>query len=543
MRLVIKIHLQDYYHLEYTDNSQVGNDQISYWSSPGNDAGATFSSEPTQNLTHFSPEYYSGGNTMQHYEPNQTYWTNTAINPDQQHSDTGHQSQSESTAVESSPHPPPDSSAWSTTPSQPVDYSDPHQQPYWNGQNYGQNPTDFAQYAGYQQHYQPAPQEMQIYGQYGQEAAPTGANQSNPPPETALQTWPYQNVPLTQQTNQSHFTGQNHHQYPQPHGGFAPAQPRQEPYTNEPEIPDEEEDSPRKSDRSSAAQPALDHKAKPGLMGRFTGLFKKSGGAEPAGQGAAVAPSVAAIPTMPVTAGAAVPLFPPVGAGPPFGPFAGPAQSGWFNSANTTTHPTPNFALEQFNPPSTMYSAVQAQNQAPFAGNFAPSTAPYATSYTAAPPPGGNHYAVEQNSFPQQPQPPSQSQPPQLNITYVAPGLQSVPLLHWSWSAAWTTGAISANPLMSFFVWLEMCWGLFSSGRFLQLCRITLAPPPWTEIGRYESNKPIKSKLTDRQSINQSTERFTMEVCAWLIDFAHGRKIALRVKFPSECGKWLNLTG
>ena len=39
--------------------------------------------------------------------------------------------------------------------------------------------------------------------------------------------------------------------------------------------------------------------------------------------------------------------------------------------------------------------------------------------------------------------------------------------------------------------------------------------------GRYESNKPVKSKLTCRQSINQSTKRFTIKVYAWLIDFAH----------------------
>ena len=38
---------------------------------------------------------------------------------------------------------------------------------------------------------------------------------------------------------------------------------------------------------------------------------------------------------------------------------------------------------------------------------------------------------------------------------------------------------------------------------------------------RYKSNKPIKLKLTYRQSINQSTERFTMKVYAWLIDLIH----------------------
>ena len=37
-------------------------------------------------------------------------------------------------------------------------------------------------------------------------------------------------------------------------------------------------------------------------------------------------------------------------------------------------------------------------------------------------------------------------------------------------------------------------------------CSVTLAPPPSKQIVRYESNKPIKSKSTYRQSINQSTE-------------------------------------
>ena len=58
----------------------------------------------------------------------------------------------------------------------------------------------------------------------------------------------------------------------------------------------------------------------------------------------------------------------------------------------------------------------------------------------------------------------------------------------------------------------------------IPLCWVTLAPPPWKQIVRYESNKPIKSKLTHRQSINQSTERFTLEVYAWLIDLIHRRK-------------------
>ena len=46
----------------------------------------------------------------------------------------------------------------------------------------------------------------------------------------------------------------------------------------------------------------------------------------------------------------------------------------------------------------------------------------------------------------------------------------------------------------------------------IPLCWVALAPPPSKQIERYKSNKPIKSKLTYRQSINQSTERFTMKV-------------------------------
>ena len=60
----------------------------------------------------------------------------------------------------------------------------------------------------------------------------------------------------------------------------------------------------------------------------------------------------------------------------------------------------------------------------------------------------------------------------------------------------------------------------------IPLCWVTLAPPPppWKQIMRYESNKPIKSKLTHRQSINQSTESLQSKVYAWLIDFAHFRE-------------------
>ena len=43
------------------------------------------------------------------------------------------------------------------------------------------------------------------------------------------------------------------------------------------------------------------------------------------------------------------------------------------------------------------------------------------------------------------------------------------------------------------------------------------------QIVRYESNKLIKSKITFRQSINQ-TKKFTMKVYAWLIDLVHCRK-------------------
>ena len=57
---------------------------------------------------------------------------------------------------------------------------------------------------------------------------------------------------------------------------------------------------------------------------------------------------------------------------------------------------------------------------------------------------------------------------------------------------------------------------------------------------RYESNKPIKSKLTFHQSINQSTERFTMKVYAWLIDSIHRRKIGPRGWFSGGSKKWPN---
>ena len=49
-------------------------------------------------------------------------------------------------------------------------------------------------------------------------------------------------------------------------------------------------------------------------------------------------------------------------------------------------------------------------------------------------------------------------------------------------------------------------------------CSVTLAPPPSKQIGLYESNKPIKSKLTYRQSINQSTKGFQWKsTLDWLI--------------------------
>ena len=56
-------------------------------------------------------------------------------------------------------------------------------------------------------------------------------------------------------------------------------------------------------------------------------------------------------------------------------------------------------------------------------------------------------------------------------------------------------------------------------------CSVTLAPPPWKQIVRYESNKPIKSKSTYRQSINQSSESLQRKsTLDWLIDLIHCRK-------------------
>ena len=60
---------------------------------------------------------------------------------------------------------------------------------------------------------------------------------------------------------------------------------------------------------------------------------------------------------------------------------------------------------------------------------------------------------------------------------------------------------------------------------------------------RYESNKPIKSKLT-LSSINQSTERFTMKVYAWLIDLnPPSGKLPHRGWFPGGSKKWPNSAG
>ena len=55
-------------------------------------------------------------------------------------------------------------------------------------------------------------------------------------------------------------------------------------------------------------------------------------------------------------------------------------------------------------------------------------------------------------------------------------------------------------------------------------------PPPalQKQIMRYESNKPVKSKLTDRQSINQPKGLQWRSMIDWLILHFSG-KIALRV--------------
>ena len=71
-------------------------------------------------------------------------------------------------------------------------------------------------------------------------------------------------------------------------------------------------------------------------------------------------------------------------------------------------------------------------------------------------------------------------------------------------------------------------------------CSVTLAPPPWKQIGRCESNKPIKSKFTHRQSINQSINQQKglqwKSTLDWLIQSAVG-KIAPRGWFPGGSKK------
>ena len=49
-------------------------------------------------------------------------------------------------------------------------------------------------------------------------------------------------------------------------------------------------------------------------------------------------------------------------------------------------------------------------------------------------------------------------------------------------------------------------------------CSVTLATPPSKQMVRYESNKPIKSKLAYRQSINQSKGIQWKSTLDWLID-------------------------
>ena len=48
-------------------------------------------------------------------------------------------------------------------------------------------------------------------------------------------------------------------------------------------------------------------------------------------------------------------------------------------------------------------------------------------------------------------------------------------------------------------------------------CSVTLAPPPYKQIVPYESNKPIKPKLTYRQSINQPKDLQWKSRLDWLI--------------------------
>ena len=96
---------------------------------------------------------------------------------------------------------------------------------------------------------------------------------------------------------------------------------------------------------------------------------------------------------------------------------------------------------------------------------------------------------------------------------------------------------------------------------FVPLCWATLAPPPQKQIVQYESNKPVRSKSTYRQSINQSTKRTYCEVLQpslwgfvvildWLIDWLIGwlilstvGKIAPRGWFPSGSKKGPNTAG
>ena len=123
----------------------------------------------------------------------------------------------------------------------------------------------------------------------------------------------------------------------------------------------------------------------------------------------------------------------------------------------------------------------------------------------------------------------------------------------WNNFRSWTgqsradaTGRASASRCWSSLWYVPLWyWPLSSEHRvriaycIIPLCWVTLAPPPQKQIGRCESNKPIRPKLTFRQSINQSTERFTMKVCAWLIDFAHFRENCP----PAMISEWMQHNG
>ena len=88
----------------------------------------------------------------------------------------------------------------------------------------------------------------------------------------------------------------------------------------------------------------------------------------------------------------------------------------------------------------------------------------------------------------------------------------------------WYAGRASICNLLKFRRVGDILWRFNLMIMYYPVMLSHFSPAPVKQIVRYESNKPVKSKLTYRQSIKQSTERFTMKVYAWLIDLIHRRK-------------------